>query len=357
MLHRALIIAFLLMTAQTKAFAGMFPDYDQVSATIFAYNRIGEDTYNSGNLQLEQFEAHIQELADGHYNVAALPDVIDALRSGTPLPQNTVALTFDGGYRSVLTNAVPLLEEHNLPYTLFIPTNLISDSNTQYFSWKDLKTLHKSGLATIGIHSAAYTSIYKSGEDNIRKDLNSAIGDYQKHLGTRPDFFAYPFGDYDDAYAKIVSEYNFKAAFALNSGVAYNGSDIMALPRFAMTDPYGDLERFRMAAQALPVPVDHIHPTSPAADSNPPSIGFNIHSDFAEKIDSITCFANNQTKPLIEPLGENRLELRLDQPFDQGRGRVNCTMPAGQNDDGQMVWRWLGFLFVYEDELLDGSDF
>ena len=40
-------------------------------------------------------------------------------------------------------------------------------------------------------------------------------------------------------------------------------------------------------------------------------------------------------------IGKNRIEVRLNNPFLKGRGRINCTM-AGKNNR----WRWLGRQFI-----------
>ncbi|MEM6781517.1 MAG: polysaccharide deacetylase family protein [Pseudomonadota bacterium] len=346
MLYRFLILILAILSLPASLEAAPFRDYDDISATIFAYNRIGEDHDSQNNLRLDQFESHIQELIDGDYHVKALTDVISAFQSNTPLPKNTVVLTFDGGYRSILNNAIPLLEDNDLPYTLFIPSNLMSVANQQYLNWTDLKSISKSDLATIGIHPAAYTSLRGSDKTIIQRNINTALGDFQKHLGERPKLFAYPFGDYDDAYADIIGDYAFDATLGLQSGVAYYAHDLSALPRFNMTERYGDLSRFRMAAQALPFPVKDIDPHTPALQTNPPSIGFTVHSDFANKVDGLSCFASNGDKPILEKLGDNRLELRLKEPFIRDRGRVNCTLAAGKNDDGETIFRWFGLLFT-----------
>lgn len=349
MSFRTIMIVCLWAVLAFPAYAGPFNDYDKSSATIFAYNRIGEDAYAASNLRLEEFEAHILELAEGHYHVAALSDVINALKSDSPLPENTVVLTFDGGYRSVLHNAIPLMEKHGFPYTLFIASNLTKDGNDQYLGWNDLKKILRSDLAAIGMHPATYANLTGEDETTIRKYINAALGDFERELAIRPAFFAYPFGEYDTAYAAILSDYNFTALLGQNSGVAYNGSAHDALPRFLMTDAYGDLERFRMAAQALPLPVTHIEPQSPFVTENPPAIGFNLHDDFVKDADSITCFASNQTKPAMQKLGNNRIELRLPEPFIDDRARMNCTLAAGKNENGETIWRWFGLLFAYAE--------
>ena len=37
-------------------------------------------------------------------------------------PRRFACLTFDGGYRDLMTSAYPLLSKHNVPFTVYLPT-------------------------------------------------------------------------------------------------------------------------------------------------------------------------------------------------------------------------------------------
>ena len=56
------------------------------SAVIFMYHRFGEGDYPSTSITIPQFEAHLAELKAGGYTVMPLPDMVDSLKTGTPLP-------------------------------------------------------------------------------------------------------------------------------------------------------------------------------------------------------------------------------------------------------------------------------
>ena len=44
-------------------------------AVVLMYHRFGEDSLPSTSVRLEQFEAHLQELTSGRYQIMALPDI------------------------------------------------------------------------------------------------------------------------------------------------------------------------------------------------------------------------------------------------------------------------------------------
>jgi peptidoglycan/xylan/chitin deacetylase (PgdA/CDA1 family)/glycosyltransferase involved in cell wall biosynthesis len=71
-----------------------------------------------------EFEKHLRHLTR-HYRVISLDEAAAALRSGAPLPENAVVITFDDGYRDNYTVALPLLQKYDVPATVFIVTSAI----------------------------------------------------------------------------------------------------------------------------------------------------------------------------------------------------------------------------------------
>ena len=112
------------------------------------------------------------------------------------------------------------------------------------------------------------------------------------------------------------------------------------LPRFAMNEDYGDMGRFRLAVNALPLPVTDVTPADPLVGAaNPPAMGFTVAGDI-KGLDRLSCFMSHEGRARLERLGERRFEVRVAKPFPKGRTRLNCTMPA---EDGR--WRWFGRQF------------
>lgn len=331
--------------AQTKT-----PDsasYDRASAVIFAYQRVGEDLHPANSLSTELFKSHVAELIEGEYHVAPLSEIVTALQSGGKLPDKTVAITFNGAYQSALNNAIPVLLANNLPFTVFFSPDQADGKTPEYMGWDDIKRLNRSAQVTIGLHPASYTRLTESSADEIRRQVNKALNRYREELKGDPQFFAYPFGEYTKTFRDIVAASGFKAAFGQQSGVAYSGSDQFALPRFAMTESYGDNERFRMTALSLPLPVTDITPDDPHLAAGVPLVfGFTLDESLAGKIPQLSCFISEHGKADLEVVGKNRLEFRAGQTFESDRVRVNCTMPGPDPKPGEdQRWRWFGLLF------------
>lgn len=329
--------------------------FDQKAAVVFVYFSIGEDSNPNVSLRAEQFEDQINELSGGGYNVRPLSEIIDAFAAGKVLPPRTVAITFDGAEKSIIEKAAPLLIERDLPFTVFVPASRIGKA--PYMDWDDLKSLKKTGLVSFGAHPADYGRMAGAKEEDIRRQINNSTSQIRDNLNVAPLLLAYPFGEYSAQFESVVKSMGFKAAFGQNSGVAYAESDLFSLPRFTQTERYGDLERFRMTANALPFPAKDVSPADPHLTSLSPSIGFTVPDDLVPDLKALSCFSSTNEKPLVEIVGKRRVEIRMEKPFSEDRPRINCTLPAGDADDDEPRWRWFGTLYTFKESLLeDKSD-
>ncbi len=322
------------------AVAAAAPTMAASSAVIVMYHRFGEDTLPSTNIRIEQFEAHIDELLGGSYTVLPVPDIVAALRTGATLPDRTVGVTVDDAFISVYQEAWPRLKAAGLPFTLFVSTNPIDRQAHGMMSWDQIRELADAGV-TIGHHGAAHAHMAEASAEANAAEIAKATRRFQDELGRAPELFAYPYGEFSLELAEMVAAEGFTAAFGQHSGVVHDGENLFGLPRFALNETYGDMDRFKLVTGTLPLPVTDITPSDPVLGAtNPPSIGFTI-AEGIDRLDRLNCFASGQGATTIERLGARRIEVRLKAPFPPGRSRINCTLPG---PDGR--WRWFGMQFL-----------
>jgi len=338
---RSLALGLVLcITAMTATLAGIGVVRAADSAVILQYHRFGEPDLPSTSVTIEQFESHIRHLQEGGYSVLPVPHIIAALKAGQPLPERTIGITIDDAARSAYTMAWPRLQAAGFPFTIFVSTDAVDQRHRRTMSWEEIRELAAAGV-TIGNHSAAHDHMWKMDEPARQADLDRAEKRFREELGFAPGLFAYPFGEFDLALRDMVTERGFDGAFGQQSGVAHQSWDSSALPRFALNENYGDLDRFRLIAATLPLIAIDITPQNPVLTTNPPHIGFTLDPSLSEYADKLACFASGQGQASVDVLGAQRAEVRLTQPFPAGRNRVNCTMPG---PDGR--WRWLGLQFI-----------
>jgi peptidoglycan/xylan/chitin deacetylase (PgdA/CDA1 family) len=308
---------------------------DATSAVVFMYHRFGEGEYPSTNITMEQFDQHVKELTSGPYTVMGVPQIVSALADGKGLPDRTIGITVDDAYRSVYEKAWPVFREHNLPFTVFVSTEQLDSGYANYMTWDMVRELSNAGV-TIGGHSQNHAHLPDFDIDRVKAELANSAARFEEELGYVPEIFAYPYGEANGEVIAAVKEAGYRAAFGQQSGAMHTESDFMYLPRYALNEHYGAMDRFNLAANSLPLVVSDVTPADYTLTRNPPAFGFTL----AEPAPSMNCYPS-EGEPTMSRLGEERVEIRLDGPVSSGRWRINCT---AMGPDSR--WRWFGMLYT-----------
>ena len=116
---------------------------------VLTYHRVAEDDECTRyypplrSASPDGLRAHVAFLAE-HYNVVSMNDVYEASLGGAELPPRAVLITFDDAYTDFADLAWPILREHDVPVTLFVPTAY--PDNPRLVFWWD--RLHRACLST-----------------------------------------------------------------------------------------------------------------------------------------------------------------------------------------------------------------
>ena len=162
------------------------------------------------SIEPRQLAAHLAWLARGPVQVLSL----EALwRAGPDV--DAIALTFDDAFENFATEALPLLVEHALPATLFVPTDHVGTSNDwsgtgtgavpslPLLSWDALGRVAEQGV-TLGAHGRRHRALAGVSETQLHEEVAGSAQRLQQQLGVRPRSFAYPFGSVDAAAVRTV---------------------------------------------------------------------------------------------------------------------------------------------------------
>ena len=100
------------------------------------YHRVAEPIVDPWGLAVspENFEQHLLLLRE-HAEVVPLSVLADRHEKGAST-RGMVAITFDDGYPDVFEVALPLLQKHRCPATVFLPTDYMADQRS--FWWDTL---------------------------------------------------------------------------------------------------------------------------------------------------------------------------------------------------------------------------
>ncbi len=307
------------------------------SAVVLLYHRFGEDSHPDTNIRIDQFEDHIATLVEGNYVVWPLGDIITALKSGDPLPEQTIAITIDDAFASVYDHAWPRLRAAGFPFTVFVATDPVDAAAPDFMTWDQIRTLHDHGV-TIAAHTASHLHMVDASIAENQAEIERSNNRLREELGTSPSLFSFPYGESSLDVVETVRQADYKAAFGQQSGVVYPGADFFLLPRFALNESYGRIDRFKMIIDMLPLPVTDFLPRSMTVGEIAPVVGFTVDPAVGD-LSRLSCYPWSGSTADIEILNR-RVEVRLTSPMPLGRSRLNCTLPASNG-----YWRWLGALF------------
>ena len=160
------------------------------------YHRFGENKYPTTNIKMDQFSDHIKELIKTKYNVIKIQDGLNAIQNISLVKDRSVIITIDDAYSSVFNNAWPILKKYGLPFTLFVSTDVIDNKTPGYMSWEEIRILRDNGV-TIGSQTKSHPHMHNLNKDQIQDYELSKYDRFVKEIGSKPEIFAYPYGEYN----------------------------------------------------------------------------------------------------------------------------------------------------------------
>lgn len=122
-----------------------------------------------------------------------------------------VAMTFDDGYRDNLSAAMPVLENYQIPFTVFITTDFIQSGSDLYLGPKELQTLARNPLATIGSHGVSHIPLTSCGAQQLRRELVLSKHYLEDLTGKEIAVIAYPHGSVDRRVRDAVENAGYRS--------------------------------------------------------------------------------------------------------------------------------------------------
>ena len=120
--------------------------------------------------------------------------------------ENSIAITFDDGYKDNLYVAAPILEKLNLPYTVFVSTDFIKCSDNNFLSPEELRRLSELPGATIGSHGMSHKPFVECSDGQLRRELVDSKSYIEDIVGKPVTTIGYPNGSVDPRVELFVSE-------------------------------------------------------------------------------------------------------------------------------------------------------
>jgi len=183
-----------------------------------------------------------------HYVVVPLHALVRSLADKEGGTANLASITFDDGYVNFVELALPLLQEHNVHATVFVPSGKVG----RYNDWDEGKgDFHKmlimsyeqlrglpADTAEIGSHGLHHRPLDQASADELNEEVVRSRVELEQGIGREVRFFAFPYGGYPPVLFKkrqrnaLLGSYT--AACTSRWGRFNSEEDIYALRRIGV---------------------------------------------------------------------------------------------------------------------------
>jgi peptidoglycan/xylan/chitin deacetylase (PgdA/CDA1 family) len=293
-------------------------------ATILLYHRIGEATYPTTSISVAAFRDQMAWLADHHYRVIPLSELVATLEAGQAPPPHSVVITFDDTYRSIYDVAAPILAAHHYPYTLFVYTQAMEAHYPDFMTWDELHELAERPGVEIGNHGHHHAHLIQHHgkilpPEQLRHDIATAQKLIEERLGVHPAYYAFPYGEYTDEAQEVVRDAGYRVQLTQDRGSVGVETLLHQLPRNAMVGTRGTVDMMREVLNQPPLLWQSRQPATGRLRGR--VIGeISIHLTHPER------YWSGQTNLFVSELG------RVDSHFDPATGwlRAEVTTPLSR---------------------------
>jgi len=218
-----------------------------------------------------KFRAQMEQLRQLGISVISFDDFTAWKRGTKTIPERSVLLTFDDGWKSVYDDAFPILKELNYPFTLFLYKNYV-DGGSKALTAPMINDMVKAG-AVLGSHSIShpYPITFRKhrdqGADAYDRFLRKEIGESKRFLESKFKIkaltYSYPGGYVTAEMLPIAEEFGYHYAFTTKPGKTQRSTPDMMIPRYMILGNYDKIFDFAVnfnSAIASPATAEGVAP-------------------------------------------------------------------------------------------------
>jgi len=184
---------------------------------VLMYHFVGEkkDAEAMKNfVSTESFRRQMAFLKFFGYRVISLDDLY-AIKTSQKKPLGReLAITFDDGNYTFRENALPVLEKHRFPVTVFCVSESARQGLFGSMSAETLRELSQKDFVMVGSHSMTHPLLARMGEDEIARELTGSKEALEVITGRTVYYFAYPSSDLDERVVRQAKQAGYRMAFA-----------------------------------------------------------------------------------------------------------------------------------------------
>lgn len=230
-------------TPATPAAAEPTTGNDGVRVTILGYHDFSKSKKATEMLiSTDKFRKQMQAIKDLGLNVISMDDFMAWKRGEKKIADKSVLITIDDGWKSVYTDAYPILKQFGYPFTLFLYTRYI-DGGASALTTTMISEMQKNGC-TIGSHSNThpYPATVKAQRAKgaeafasyLRQEMAGSRQILEKKFKTKVASYAYPGGYHTGEMLPIATESGYEFLFTVLPGKTTSATSNFTLPRYVI---------------------------------------------------------------------------------------------------------------------------
>jgi peptidoglycan/xylan/chitin deacetylase (PgdA/CDA1 family) len=139
----------------------------------------------------------------------------------------TLCITFDDAFANLIPNVLPIINNLQIPITIFFATKSIgsfptwlnetkhSDSCEMVMTVPQMLALKENPLIAFGSHTVSHPRLSQLQTEEIREELRSSRNTLKGILNIQIEDLALPHGDFNQEVLQIASEEGYKNIFTL----------------------------------------------------------------------------------------------------------------------------------------------
>lgn len=231
---------------------GKPPASDGVRVTVLGYHdfsKAGKATEML--LPTATFRKQMEAIRDLGLNVISMEDFMAWKRGTKKIKDKSVVITIDDGWKSVYTDAYPVLKEFKFPFTVFLYKNYV-DGGGSALTTAMIREMMKNGCS-IGSHSVShpYPATVKAerakGSESFGAYLRKEMGGSKKFLESRfrttVKTYAYPGGYFTGEMLPVASEVGYEMLFTVLPGKVTLATSNFTVPRYVILGTHDSIFR------------------------------------------------------------------------------------------------------------------
>lgn len=214
---------------------------DGARVAVLGYHDFSETEKETAmRMHTSKFRKQMTDLRQRGITVISLDDFLAWKRGEKSIPDKSVLITLDDGWKSVYSDAFPILKELGYPFTLFLYKNYIDGGKKALTS--EMITEMLANGATLGSHSVSHPypltirAHLKKGTPNfdafIRNEFVESKHFLESRFSSKVTTYAYPGGFVTDEMLPLAGEAGYHALFTVLPGKIKRSTPDMRLPRY-----------------------------------------------------------------------------------------------------------------------------